>query len=65
MAALAATCAVSIFAAQVLLLLAVLVFAARLWTGGARLQRTPLDGPILALKRTTPDGVPAPARRRP
>jgi O-antigen ligase len=48
MAALAATCAVSIFAAQVLLLLAVLVFAARLWTGAARLQRTPLDGPILA-----------------
>jgi O-antigen ligase len=48
MAALAATCAVSIFAAQVLLLLAVLVFVARLWTGAARLQRTPLDGPILA-----------------
>jgi O-antigen ligase len=48
MAALAATCAVSIFAAQILLLLAVLVFVARLWTGAARLQRTPLDGPILA-----------------
>jgi O-antigen ligase len=48
MAALAATCPVSIFAAQVLLLLAVLVFVARLWTGAARLERSPLDGPILA-----------------
>jgi O-antigen ligase len=48
MAALAATCTVSIFAAQVLLLLAVLVFGARLWTGAARLERNPLDGPILA-----------------
>jgi O-antigen ligase len=48
MAAIAATCTVSIFAAQVLLFLAVLVFVARLWSGRARLLRTPLDGPILA-----------------
>jgi O-antigen ligase len=48
MAAIAATCTVSIFAAQVLLFLAVLVFVVRLWSGRARLQRTPLDGPILA-----------------
>ncbi|PYQ54649.1 MAG: hypothetical protein DMF78_05035 [Acidobacteria bacterium] len=48
MAAIAATCTVSIFAAQVLLFLAVLVFVVRLWSGRARLLRTPLDGPILA-----------------
>ncbi len=48
MAAIAATCTVSIFAAQVLLFLAVLVFVARLWSGRTRLLRTPLDGPILA-----------------
>jgi O-antigen ligase len=48
MAAIAATCPVSIFAAQVLLFLAVLVFLARLWAGRARLERSPLDGPILA-----------------
>jgi O-antigen ligase len=49
MAAIAATCPVSIFAAQsVGLSLAVLVFLVRLARGGARLERSPLDGPILA-----------------
>src|SRR5262249_61491918 len=49
MAAIAATIPVSIFAAQsVGLSLAVLVFLARLWTGRARVERSPLDGPILA-----------------
>jgi O-antigen ligase len=48
MAAIAATGMVSIFAAQVLLFLAVLTFAARLWHGRTRLERSPLDGPILA-----------------
>src|SRR5438552_15720391 len=49
MAAIAATCPVSIFAAQAVgLSLAVVVFLLRLWRGRARLQRTPLDGPILA-----------------
>jgi O-antigen ligase len=47
-AAIAATCLVSIFAAQVLLALGVAVYAARLATGRARLERLPLDGPILA-----------------
>lgn len=47
-AAIAATCIVSIFAAQVLLALAVLVFLARLATGRARVARLPLDGAILA-----------------
>jgi O-antigen ligase len=47
-AALAATCALSIFAAQVFLALSLAVFAARLAMGKTRLYRTPLDGPILA-----------------
>jgi O-antigen ligase len=47
-AAIAATCIVSIFAAQVLLALAALVFLARVATGRARIQRLALDGPILA-----------------
>jgi O-antigen ligase len=49
MAAIAATIPVSIFAAQsVGLTLAVIVFLARLWSGRTRLERSPLDGPILA-----------------
>jgi O-antigen ligase len=49
MAALAATCPVSIFAAQSIgLSLAVLVFLVRLARGRTRLERSPLDGPILA-----------------
>jgi len=47
-AAIAATCIVSIFAAQVLLTLAALVFLARLVSGRTRIQRLALDGPILA-----------------
>jgi O-antigen ligase len=47
-AAVAATCLVSIFAAQVLLALAAIVYLLRLATGRTRLPRTPLDGPILA-----------------
>ena len=47
-AAIAATCAVSIFAAQVVLVLACLVFAARLVLGRASWPRLPLDGPTLA-----------------
>ncbi len=47
-AALGATCAVSIFAAQVFLALGVGVFALRLWRGQTRLVRTALDGPVLA-----------------
>jgi hypothetical protein len=48
LAAIAATGIVSIFAAQVLLALAALVFLARLATRRARIQRLALDGPILA-----------------
>ena len=49
MAAIAATCPVSIFAAQsVGLSLAVLVFLVRILRGHTRLERSPLDGPILA-----------------
>jgi hypothetical protein len=44
----AATCSVSIFAAQLALALALVVFLVRLLTGRAPLPRTPLDGPILA-----------------
>jgi O-antigen ligase len=44
----AATCLVSIFAAQLALALAVVVFLVRLLSGRAPLPRTPLDGPILA-----------------
>ena len=39
---------VSIFAAQVFLVLALVVFAIRIARGDAVLRRTPLDGPILA-----------------
>src|SRR4051812_22061521 len=49
MAAIAATCCVSIFAAQAVgLSLATAVFLVRLARGRARLERSPLDGPILA-----------------
>lgn len=48
MAALAVTCPISIFAAQTFLVLATLVFLARLATGRTHLVRNPLDGPILA-----------------
>jgi O-antigen ligase len=48
LAALAATIPVSIFAAETLFALALLVFVARLRTGGARLEGTPLDAPLLA-----------------
>jgi O-antigen ligase len=49
MAAIAATCCVSIFAAQAVgLSLATVVFLVRLARGQARLERSPLDGPILA-----------------
>jgi O-antigen ligase len=47
-AAVAATCLVSIFAAEILLALAVVVHLVRLVRGSARLERTPLDGPLLA-----------------
>ena len=47
-AAVAATCLVSIFAAQIALTLAVAVYAARLLKGRARLEPTALDAPILA-----------------
>ena len=47
-AGVAATCLVSIFAAQVLLVLGLLVFLARLVLRQTRLVRLPLDGPILA-----------------
>ena len=49
LAALAATIPVSIFASQLLLALSVVVLAARLAGGRARLLRTPLDTPLLAL----------------
>jgi len=48
MAGIAATCLVSIFAAQLLLALAAGVYLVRLATGRARFQRLPLDAPILA-----------------
>lgn len=48
-AALAAACVVSIFAAQACLVLAFLVFLARIARGEARWERTPLDAPVLAL----------------
>ena len=47
-AAIAATCLVSIFAAQIFLTLAVTVYVARLAMGRATLARLPLDGPLLA-----------------
>lgn len=47
-AAIAATCIVSIFVAQLLLALAVLVFLVRLALKRTRVRRLPLDGAILA-----------------
>jgi len=47
-AAVAATCLVSIFAAQIALTLAVAVYLARLLKGQARLRALALDAPILA-----------------
>ena len=47
-AAIAATCLVSIFAAQVLLVLALTVFAARIAARQTTFPRLPLDGPIAA-----------------
>jgi O-antigen ligase len=47
-AAVAATCIVSIFVAQLLLALAVLLFLVRLALKRARVRRLPLDGAILA-----------------
>ncbi len=49
LAALAATIPLSIFASEALLALGVAVLVARVATGGARLLRTPLDAPLLAL----------------
>ena len=48
MAAVAATCLVSIFAAEGLLVAALLVQLARIVTGRARFLRLPVDAPILA-----------------
>jgi O-antigen ligase len=47
-AGIAATCSISIFAAQLFLVLATLVYVVRLIGGRARLSRLPVDGPILA-----------------
>jgi len=49
LAALAATIPVSIFASETLLALSLAVLAARLARGRARLARTPVDTPLLAL----------------
>ena len=49
LAALAATIPVSIFAAEVVLAVAVIVLAARLVKRRASIPRTPLDGPLLTL----------------
>lgn len=49
LAALAATVPVSIFASETLLALSLAVLAARLAAGRARLLRTPVDTPLLAL----------------
>jgi O-antigen ligase len=49
LAATAATIPVSIFASETLLALSLAVLAARLARGGARLVRTPVDTPLLAL----------------
>jgi O-antigen ligase len=49
LAALAATIPVSIFASQLLLALSIVVLVTRLATRRARLVRTPLDTPLLAL----------------
>jgi O-antigen ligase len=48
LAAIAATSPISIFAAQVLLALALLVYAARLLLRRARVERLPIETPILA-----------------
>ena len=47
LAAIAATCLVSIFAAQVLFALALVVYAVRLARGETTVPRLPVDGPIL------------------
>jgi O-antigen ligase len=47
-AAVAATCLVSIFAAEIFLALAAFIYLARLVRGSARLEHLPLDGPLLA-----------------
>jgi O-antigen ligase len=47
-AAVAATCLVSIFAAEIFLALAAAIYLARLVRGSARLEHLPLDGPLLA-----------------
>jgi O-antigen ligase len=47
-AAVAATCLVSVFAAEIFLALAAAVYLARLVRGSARLEHLPLDGPLLA-----------------
>ena len=47
-AAVAATCLVSIFAAEFFLALAATLYLARLVRGSARLEHLPLDGPLLA-----------------
>jgi O-antigen ligase len=48
MAAVAATCLVSIFAAQIFFALALVVYLVRLAGGRARVPRLPVDAPILA-----------------
>jgi len=47
-AVVAATCLVSIFAAEIFLALAASIYLARLVRGSARLEHLPLDGPLLA-----------------
>jgi O-antigen ligase len=47
-AAVAATCLVSIFAAEIFLALAVALYLARLVRRSARVERLPVDGPLLA-----------------
>ena len=47
-AAVAATCLVSIFAAEIFLALATAIYLARLVRGSTRLEHLPLDGPLLA-----------------
>jgi len=51
LAALAATIPVSIFAAEMLLTLALVVLALQVWKRQARLPRTPLDGPAASTRR--------------
>lgn len=48
LAAIGATCLVSIFAAQLLLAVAIVVFAARLISRRVRIPRLPVGGPLLA-----------------